>query len=90
MIVIDSSALIAMLQDEPERAKFASMCLEPKGISPHPSPLPMGEGVRSQPSLFGRPLSHGERGQGEGVRPPVMPPNGAISPTAMLNRSKSP
>ena len=25
MIVIDSSALIAMLQDEPERAKFASI-----------------------------------------------------------------
>jgi uncharacterized protein with PIN domain len=25
MIAIDSSALIAMLQDEPERAKFASI-----------------------------------------------------------------
>ena len=34
--------------------------------SPHPNPLPMGEGVPLCP-LFGRPLSHGERDRVRGV-----------------------
>ena len=43
------------------------------GIAPHPSPLPMGEGVRSQP-LFGHPLSHGERDRVRGVTAVMSPP----------------
>ena len=39
-----------------------------EGIAPHPSPLPMGEGVRPQP-LLGRPLSHGERDRVRGDSP---------------------
>ena len=37
-----------------------------KRSAPHPSPLPMGEGVRSRP-LRSRPLSHGERDRVRGV-----------------------
>ncbi len=36
--------------------------------SPHPTPLPMGEGVPSRP-LFGRSLSHGERDRVRGSAP---------------------
>jgi hypothetical protein len=37
-----------------------------KRSAPHPSPLPLGEGVPPQP-LLGRPLSHGERDRVRGV-----------------------
>ena len=41
------------------------------GISPHPNPLPMGEGVPSQPVERASPLPGGE-GQGEGQIPPFI------------------
>jgi cobyrinic acid a,c-diamide synthase len=51
-----------------------------EGLAPHPSPLPMGEGVRSQP-LRGRSLSHGERDRVRGdaavmLAPMDLPPPG--------------
>ncbi len=60
MIVIDSSALIAMLQDEPERVKFASMCLEPREspLTPALSPWER-ESARSRCSGVPSPMGRG-------------------------------
>ena len=55
---------IAILLEEGEDASAIS-----KGMTPHPSPLPMGEGAPAVPAETGVPSSHGERDRVRGDLP---------------------